>query len=153
MVRWWIRRSRLTLRGDQVPICSSPTKLISKKRKTFRVGGLQSPFSISSSFILFCVSLPFFLKTKKKKIKNQPYFKERYRSSNSVFSMHLVSFGTSTPSISIHFHCTLSSFRCQLLEWQSTCFFCFTLFFFPLTFTRVESLFLETNCARLWRGG
>ena len=30
----------------------------------FRVGGPQSPFSISSSFILFFVSLPFFLKTK-----------------------------------------------------------------------------------------
>ena len=31
---------------------------------TFRVGGPQSPFSISSSSILFFVLLPFFLKTK-----------------------------------------------------------------------------------------
>ena len=32
---------------------------------TFGVGGPQSPFSISSSFILFFVLLPFFLETKK----------------------------------------------------------------------------------------
>ena len=31
------------------------------KKKTFRVGGPESPFSISSSFILFFVLLPFFL--------------------------------------------------------------------------------------------
>ena len=36
-----------------------------KKKKTFGVGSQQSPFSISSSFILFLVFLPFFLKNKK----------------------------------------------------------------------------------------
>ena len=36
------------------------------QKKTFRVGGPQSPFSISSSFILFFVLPPFFLKTKTK---------------------------------------------------------------------------------------
>ena len=38
------------------------------KKKDFsaRVGGWQSPFSVSSSFILFSVLLPFFLKTKMK---------------------------------------------------------------------------------------
>ena len=36
----------------------------SAKLKTFRVGGPQSPFSISSSFILFFVVPPFSLKTK-----------------------------------------------------------------------------------------
>ena len=34
------------------------------QKKTFRVGGPQSPFSISSSFILSFVLLPFFLNTK-----------------------------------------------------------------------------------------
>ena len=41
----------------------SPTKS-HKKRKDFLFGGPQSPFSISSSCIVFFVSLPFFLKTK-----------------------------------------------------------------------------------------
>ena len=35
------------------------------QKKTFRVGGPQSPFSISSSFILSFVLLPFFLNTKR----------------------------------------------------------------------------------------
>ena len=35
-----------------------------KRKKTFRVGGPQSPFSISSSFILFFVLLHFYLKDK-----------------------------------------------------------------------------------------
>ena len=35
------------------------------QKKTFRVGGPQSPFSISSSFILFFVLLPFSLNTQK----------------------------------------------------------------------------------------
>ena len=33
------------LRGDKVPLRSSPTK---SQKKTFRAGGPQSPFSISS---------------------------------------------------------------------------------------------------------
>ena len=33
-------------------------------KTTFQVGGLQLPFSISSSFVLFFVSLPFFLEAK-----------------------------------------------------------------------------------------
>ena len=49
------------LRGDLVPLGSSPTK---SQKKTFRVGSPQLPFSISSSFILFFVLLPFFLNTK-----------------------------------------------------------------------------------------
>ena len=49
------------LRGDLVPLGSSPTK---SQKKTFRVGGPQSPFSISSSFILSFVFPPFFLNTK-----------------------------------------------------------------------------------------
>ena len=52
------------LRGDLLPLGSSPTK---SQKKTFRVGGPQSPFSISSSFILFFVLLPFFLNTKTNK--------------------------------------------------------------------------------------
>ena len=40
-------------------------KISKKEKKTFRVGGPQSPFSISSSFILFFILLPFFLKSKK----------------------------------------------------------------------------------------
>ena len=35
-----------------------------KKKKNFWVGGPQMPFSLSSSFILFFVLLPFFIKTK-----------------------------------------------------------------------------------------
>ena len=37
---------------------------LKKKKKRLRVGGPQSPFSISFSFILFFVLLPFFLNTK-----------------------------------------------------------------------------------------
>ena len=51
------------LGGDSVPLGSSSTK--SQKKKTFPVGGPQSPFSPSSSFILSFVLPPFFLKSKK----------------------------------------------------------------------------------------
>ena len=48
--------------------CGSPTRkslfLKSQTKKTFRVGGPRSPFSISFSFILFFVLLPFLLNTK-----------------------------------------------------------------------------------------
>ena len=65
--RTWTKRYLITslnvfdsrLRGDQVPLGSSPTKI---SKKTFRVGGPQAPFSFSSSFILFFVLFPFFLK-------------------------------------------------------------------------------------------
>ena len=43
---------------------SSSSHFLSFSKPKFRVGDPQSPFSISSSFILFFVSLPFFLKTK-----------------------------------------------------------------------------------------
>ena len=43
---------------------SSSSHFLSFSKPNFRVGDPQSPFSISSSFILFFVSLPFFLKTK-----------------------------------------------------------------------------------------
>ena len=49
------------LRGDKVPLGSNSTK---SQKKTFRVGGPQSPFSISSSFILSFVLLHSFLNTK-----------------------------------------------------------------------------------------
>ena len=39
-------------------------KISKKKKKTFRIGGRHSPFSISSSLILAVVLLPFFLKRK-----------------------------------------------------------------------------------------
>ena len=42
------------------PVCFESERI---SKKTLRVGGLQSPFSISS-FILFFVLLPFFLKQK-----------------------------------------------------------------------------------------
>ena len=51
-------------RGDTVQLSSSPTK---SHKKTFCVGGPQSPFSMSSSFILFFTLSPFFLKTKMSK--------------------------------------------------------------------------------------
>ena len=43
---------------------SSSSHFLSFSKPNFRVGDPQSPFSISSSFIVFFVSLPFFLKTK-----------------------------------------------------------------------------------------
>ena len=43
---------------------SSSSHFLSFSKPNFRVGDPQSPFSFSSSFILFFVSLPFFLKTK-----------------------------------------------------------------------------------------
>ena len=53
------------------------------QKKTFRVGGPQSPFSFSCSFILSFVLLPFFLNTKMKNIdkplseaEKQPYTHE-----------------------------------------------------------------------------
>ena len=49
------------LRSDYIPLGWSPTK---SQKKTYRVGGPQSPFCISSSYILFFVLLPFFLKIK-----------------------------------------------------------------------------------------
>ena len=62
-VRWCIRLTRLTLvceviRYRLVQVQQNPPK------KSSRVGGPQSPFSISSSIILFFVLFPFFLKTK-----------------------------------------------------------------------------------------
>ena len=43
---------------------SSSSHFLSFSKPNFRVGDPQSPFSISSAFILLFVSLPFFLKTK-----------------------------------------------------------------------------------------
>ena len=61
IARWLDRK--LGTHAVDVPLGSSPTKP-KKPKKTFRVGGPQSPFSISSSFILSFVLLPFFLNTK-----------------------------------------------------------------------------------------
>ena len=50
--RTWTKRYLITSQSDK------------SQKKTFRVGGPQSPFSISSSFILSFVLLSFFLNTK-----------------------------------------------------------------------------------------
>ena len=76
MVRWCIRRTRLTLVCEVIRYRLVQVRQnLKKKKKIFRVGGPQSPISISSSFILFFVLLPFFLNTKStlKKKKSQNY--------------------------------------------------------------------------------
>ena len=62
MVRWCIRLTRLTLVCEVIRY--RLVQVRQNQKKTFRVGGPQSPFSISSSFILSFVLLPFFLNTK-----------------------------------------------------------------------------------------
>ena len=64
MVRWCIRLTRLTLVCEVIRYRLVQVRQNQKKKKTFRVGGPRSPFSISSSFILSFVLLPFFLNTK-----------------------------------------------------------------------------------------
>ena len=64
MVRWCIRLTRLTLVCEVIRY--RLVQVRQNQKKTFRVGGPQSPFSISSSFILSFVLLPFFLNTKMK---------------------------------------------------------------------------------------
>ena len=63
MVRWFIRLTHLTLVYEVIRYRMVQVRQ-NLKKKDFRVGGLQSPFSISSSFLLFFVLLPFFLNTK-----------------------------------------------------------------------------------------
>ena len=63
----WTKRYLLTSKTTLKRVCRRHHRTIlkiSKKKKTFRVGGPQSPFSISSSFPIFFVLLPFFLKKK-----------------------------------------------------------------------------------------
>ena len=62
MVRWCIRLTRLTLVCEVIRY--RLVQVRQNQKKNFRVGGPQSPFSISSSFILSFVLLPFFLNTK-----------------------------------------------------------------------------------------
>ena len=65
-ILWCIRLTRLTLVCEVIRY-----RLVQVRRnqkKTFRVGGPQSPFSISSSFILSFVLLAFFLNTKTKEL-------------------------------------------------------------------------------------
>ena len=64
ILQWCIRLTRLTLVCKVIRYRLVQVRQNLKKKKTFRVGGSQSPFSISSSFILFFVLLPFFLNTK-----------------------------------------------------------------------------------------
>ena len=64
MVRWCIRLTRFTLCCEVIRYLLVQVRQNLKKKKTLQFGGLQSPFSISSSFILFFVLRPFFLKTK-----------------------------------------------------------------------------------------
>ena len=59
-----VRLTRLTLVCEVIRYRLAQVRQNLKKKKTFRVGGPQSPFSISSSFILSFVLLPFFLYTK-----------------------------------------------------------------------------------------
>ena len=66
MVRCCIRLTRLTLVCEVIRYRLVQVRQ-NLKKKTFRVGSPQSPFSISSSFILFFVLLPFFLNTKMQK--------------------------------------------------------------------------------------
>ena len=61
MVRWCIRLTRLTLVCEVIRY--RLVQVRQNQKKTFRVGGPRSPFSISSSFILSFVLLPFFLNT------------------------------------------------------------------------------------------
>ena len=65
---------------------SSSSHFLSFSKPNFRVGDPQSPFSISSSFILFFVSLPFFLKTKRVGDPQSPF------SISSSFILFFVSF-------------------------------------------------------------
>ena len=60
--RWCIRLTRLTLVCEVIRY--RLVQVRQNQKKTFRVGGPQSPFSISSSFILSFVLLPFFINTK-----------------------------------------------------------------------------------------
>ena len=66
MVRWCIRLMRLTLVCEVIRYRLVQVRPTKSQKKTFRVGGPQSPFSISSSFILFFILFPFFLNTKMK---------------------------------------------------------------------------------------
>ena len=68
-VSWCIRLTRLTLVCEVIRY--RLVQVRQNQKKTFRVGGPQSPFSISSSFILSFVLLPFFLNTKMKKKKKK----------------------------------------------------------------------------------
>ena len=64
LVRWCILLTRLTLVCEVIWYRLVQVRQNLKKKMTFRFGGPQSLFSISSSFILSFVLLPFFLKTK-----------------------------------------------------------------------------------------
>ena len=66
MVQWCIRLTRLTLVCEMIRYRLVQVRQNLKKR--LRVGGQQSPFSISSSFILSFVLLPFFLNTWRNKL-------------------------------------------------------------------------------------
>ena len=59
--RWCIRLTRLTLVCEVIRY--RLVQVRQNQKKSFRIGGPQSPFSISSSFILSFVLLPFFLNT------------------------------------------------------------------------------------------
>ena len=63
MAWWCIPLTCLNLVCDVIRYCLVQVRQNLKKKKTFRVGGPQSPFSISSSFILFFILFPFFFKT------------------------------------------------------------------------------------------
>ena len=67
MARWFLRLTRLTLvcEVNSYRLVHDQVRQKLKKKKKDRVGGPKLPFSISSSFILFFVLLPFLLKTKK----------------------------------------------------------------------------------------
>ena len=60
--RTWTKRYLITLVCEVIRY--RLVQVRQNQKKTFRVGGPQSPFSISSSFILSFILLPFFLNTK-----------------------------------------------------------------------------------------
>ena len=70
MVRWCIRLTRLTLVREVIRYRLVQVRQNLKKKDFSGWRPTQSPFSISSSFILSFVLLPFFLNTKIK----QEYF-------------------------------------------------------------------------------
>ena len=76
-----------------------------KKKKTFRVGSPQSPFSIPSSLILFFVLLPLFLKTKI--LSTQP---------NVPISIRARTFAGKRASITFRFHCITAPCLGQLFS-------------------------------------
>ena len=120
MVRWCIRLTRLTFFLNLVQVQQN------LKRKTFRAGGPQSPFSISSSFIPSVILLPFFLNTNscRNDTLRAPILRRTFLQTASTFAAHEREQSIITPSRRVSQIvarvCILESVRCLRLDKSSS---------------------------------